>query len=340
MLIKQQALASYLAHKPLPNLYILIGQEPYFLAESADNIRQAWQRQEGETEETTININNATDWNLVAEKANSYSLFANRCLVDIRYDKKTIDATAKAFLNQYLKNINPSCLLLIRAPNLPLKQLQGLTNNNSIHVVQIFNLNALAIQSWIKEKLLAKGIAFEPEIPTLIHLYTQGNMLACAQAIEKIELINEDTLLTAAIVKEQLVDQCHYQLFELSDACLSQNANKAIHYLRHARTEDTEPTLILWLLAQDIRLLIQLIELTSQSIPLSTACSQLKIWSQRSKLYQSSLKHLHKELLLQLLQFCKKTDEYIKSNQSNRVWYALEQIALSLCLGKKVGVLA
>ncbi|ASQ45766.1 DNA polymerase III subunit delta [Legionella clemsonensis] len=337
MLIKHQALDAYLTRHPLAAVYVLLGQDHFLLTEAATAIKQRWQQQSPETEESIISINGSSDWAFVEEKATSYSLFSPFILLDIRYEKQTLDATGKNFISNYLQHINHSCLLLIRSPNLTSKQLQSFTNNKAIHIVQVYPLDSIAMQQWIKEQLVKRGINFEAELPAVISQYTQGNMLACAQALDKIQLVADDSVFTLAKAKEQLVDQCNYQLYELSDACLLQDAHKVIQHLRYANNSDVEPTLILWLLAQDIRNLLQLLEMTQQSISFSTACTQLKIWAQKGKLYQSALKRLPKNILVQLLQFCKMLDEQIKSNQRNQIWPGLENVALSLCLGKQVG---
>ncbi len=342
MLIKQQALASQL-QKKLAAVYILIGQDHYLLNKAAESIKLAWQAANtNESEETILPIDTPSDWTLLAAKANSYSLFSSSTLIDIRYEKKSLEPKAKEFLTHYLQDVNPSSLLLLRAPNLTTKPLQGLIDHDCLQVVQANPLNELAMQNWIATQLQQKALQFEPQIPALISQYTQGNMLACAQVIEKLALIaNEDTVFTIKLVQEQLVDQCDYQLFELADACLAPNPAKALQLLRHACNGKVEPSLILWLLTQEIRLLIQLIELTNyQSLSFNAACSQLKIWPQRAKLYQLAVKKAELTRLLPLLQFCKTIDERIKSNQTKQIWQALEQIALSLCLAKQVGSFA
>ncbi|KTD20434.1 DNA polymerase III, delta subunit [Legionella lansingensis] len=340
MLIKQQTLASYLARHALPAIYILTGQDYFLLSETAKNIKHAWLTQHTEPHETILHINQTADWAQVEEKAYSYNLFAESSLIDIRYEKQTLDNAGKHFLNHYIANSNPCCLIIIRAPNLPAKQLTGFTHHEQIHIVQIFPLDNVATQHWIRDQLQKKKITFESAIPALIQQYTQGNMLACAQALEKIQLIDDGSMLTTAVVESQLTNQCDYQLFELSDACLLPDADKVVLHLRHAYNSGTEATLVLWLLAQDLRNLIQLIELTQQSVSFATACSQLKIWAHRSKLYQSALKRVQKNHLVRLLQFSKKIDERIKSNANGQIWPALEQMALSFCLGIEVGNLA
>lgn len=332
MLIKYQALAQNLQKKLHP-LYILTGQDHYLLNDAAVNIKKAC-RQQGETDEKILHINTPADWDLLIEEANSYSLFAENVLLDVRYDKKSLDSVGKKTLQNYLQQINPRCLIILRAVNTPNKQLVWLTNHEQVLIIQAYPLTAAALQGWINTQLQSRGIRFEPQIPALIHQYTQGNMLACAQTIEKLVLIsNKQDRLTIQDVQSQLTDQCDYQLFELADACLNAHTEKAIHLLQQVSQNRTEPTLILWLLTQEIRLLMQLSLLLKQSVTLSTACSQLKIWPQRAQSYNITLRRLPISTLYQLLTMCQQLDERIKSNTGNQVWHGLEQIALVLCKG-------
>ena len=331
MLIKYQALIPHL-QKKMQAIYVLTGLDHYLLNDAALSIKKAW-RQREETDEKIIHLNSAADWHLLQEEANSYSLFAEQVLLDARIEKKTIESVGKTLLGLYLQNINPRCLIVLHANAVPIKQLQWLVNNEHVTVIQITPLTEPALKQWIASQLIQRSISHEPDVPALIHQYTLGNMLACAQVIEKLSLINDEkSILTIDVVKTQLIDQCEFQLYELADACLAANAGKAIHLLRQACTNRAEPTLILWLLTQEIRQLIQLSHLLQQFIPLPTACSQLKIWPQRAKAYEMTLKRLTKTDLYQLLKNSKQLDERIKTGQSRQIWQALEQLALSLCL--------
>lgn len=330
MNIKYQAVAQHLRQKLCP-LYILTGQDHYLLNDAALSIKKVW-RQRGECDEKTLQLNGPTDWAILLEEANSYSLFSEFVLIDARCDKKTIEAAGKKILQQYLQNINSRCLIILRAPNVPSKQLQLLSNNEHTVLIQAYPFTPVELQRWITTQLQHHAIHHETQIPSLIHQYTQGNMLACAQVIEKLILTrNDDELLTNDMVLEHLSDQCDYQLYELAEACLAGRAEKAIHLLRQACQNKTEPTLILWLLSQEVRLLIQLNHLRAQSIPLETACNQLKIWPQRARSYDMTLQRLSSVKLQNMLQICQQLDEQIKSVQSVTIWHGLENIALELC---------
>ncbi len=329
MNIKSQAVEKSLKQK-IYALYILTGQDHYLLNEAACAIKRAW-RKRGECDEKTLELESAGDWSVLEEEANSYSLFSDFVTIDARLNKKSIDATGKKTLQHYIQNINPRCLIILRAPLIPSKSLLPLASNQHTMLVQAYPLSSTELKRWIVDQLQKNTIHHEPQVPELIHFYTQGNMLACAQVIEKLNLIcNDSEKLTVSMTMEQLSDQCDYQLYELTDACLSAQAGKAIHLLRQACANKTEPTLVLWLLSQEIRQLIQLHHLCAQSMSFATACNQLKIWSQRIRNYETTVARLSAKELYTLLNQCQQLDLQIKSNHAVNIWYGLENLALAI----------
>ncbi|WP_133135004.1 DNA polymerase III subunit delta [Legionella rowbothamii] len=336
MQIKQQMLAQQLQKKIAP-FYMLIGQDTYLLDDSLSTIKTAIKK-DYECDEKLISIQSADDWNNVLEEANSYSLFSDAILLNIYFDKKSLDATGKKIITSYLNSVNTRCFIIIRAPNIPAKQLQWLASHEQVVLSVAYPLNPANMKSWIATQLRANAFSFDPLVPEVIHHYTQGNMLACAQVIEKLILTYApNDKISVQQAQEQLSDQCDHNLFELTEACLLGNAAQAIPILRHAANNKTEATLILWMLAQEVRLMLQLTHLLQQQVDIKSACSQLKIWPQRFSHYQAAGKRLNRAELQRLHQYCYLIDERIKSSFSSQIWNALENLALSLCLGKLVG---
>lgn len=336
MQIKQQALTQQLQKKIAP-LYLLIGQDNYLLDEALFTIKSAI-RNSYDCDEKIISIQSSEDWSTVIEEANNYPLFSDKVMLNIYFDKKTLDAAGKKHLIKYLTSVNPRSFIIIKAPNLPAKQIQWLSAEEHVVVVLSYPLNSNAIKIWIINQLKVNSINYDPTIPDLIFQYTQGNMLACAQVIEKIALSNApNSQISAQQALEHLSDQCEHSLFELIDACLMGQADKAIHILRQAANNKSEATLVLWMLTQEIRILLQLNHLAQQHIDLKTASNQLKIWPQRLSLYQMSLNRLDISVLRQLLHYCRAIDEQIKSSSNARSWSSFENLALSICLGRPIG---
>jgi DNA polymerase-3 subunit delta len=336
MQIKQQALAQHIKKKIAP-IYFLIGQDNYLLQEAFNTIQMTI-TQSNDCEEKRLSIQSTEDWKDLIEEANSYSLFSDKIVINVLFDKKSIDAAVKKILTQYLNSLNSRCFIIIRAPNIPAKQIHWLTAHEQVVVVVAYPLNALAMKQWIDTQLRNHLIRFDSHIPSLIHQYTQGNMLACAQVIEKIALCNPpNSQINNQHVLEHLSFQCDHSLYELIDACLLGQADKAIQILRQAANNKTEATLVLWMLTQEVRVLIQLRTLLQQKIDTNSALNQLKIWPSRANLYQNRIKQLSPTLLQGLLQYAYLIDGRIKSNFNTQVWQSLECLCLSLSLGKLIG---
>lgn len=333
MQIKQLMLAQHLQRSIAP-LHILIGKEHFLIEECARTIKSCVKKKH-ECDEKILYIHASADWQLLVEEANSYCLFADTQLITVFYDKKSIDEAGKRIIMHYLKNPNPNCFIIIRAAEVPAKQIQSLINQDGVVLVVNYPLAEQAMKQWIIGQLNKNNLKFEAEIPQLMYQSTQGNMLACAQLVEKIALANPDnSSITIQKIMEQISDQSQHTLYELVDSCLLGQANKAIHILRQAANNKTEATLVLWMLAQEVRLLVQLAGLIKQNNDFKSASTQLKIWPQRGGLYQAASKRLQDSNLEQLLHLCTLIDEHIKTNSNTqRVWNALEQLALCLCIG-------
>lgn len=340
MLIKQHGL-NFQFKQSFPALFILFGQEHFLHEKITSIIKKQWlQTHHEDSDEKKLEITHPGDWALLHQEANSYSLFSQALFIDVRYDKKSLEAEGKKFFEQYLAQSNPTCLILIRASHLSLKQLNWAVQQPSVIIIQSKLPSETQVEQWIAEQLRAKKFVFQTQIPQLIYQYTRGNLLACAQIIEKITLgYDEEQQLNSEMIKEQLIDQCEYQVFELGDACLSGDINKALLILRYIMNNATEPTLILWILTQEIRTLLQLKQLLAQSLSFESASKQLNIWTQRAKNYQLALNRHQAGNLETLLKTCHALDQAIKSNIDKHVWRSFELLILSLTLGKEVNFL-
>lgn len=330
MQIRQNQLKQQIIKKDF-SIYWFAGQDNYLLNDSINTVKD-YIKKKHECDEKPLHIQSAEDWQLFYEETSSYSLFSDSTLINVSYDKKTLDASGKKIITEYLKNQNSRCFILMRTPNIPMKQLQWLTPLPEVLLISHYSLSNEATVAWIKEQLRSQSLTFEPGVPELIQQYTQGNLLACAQLVEKIGLtyLHEQSV-SLAQAQEQVYDQCDFSLYELIDACLLGQAEKCIHILRHAAHNKTEPTLIVWMLAQEIRLLLQLSYLIKTS-DIKSACSQLKIWPQRMPLYHAAIKRIDPQLLERAHQWITLIDQQIKSNLNVYTWNHLERLVVVLSL--------
>lgn len=336
MLIKEQALSSHIKNTLLP-VYFLIGQENYLITRALETLKNAFKKAH-DCEEHKIGVQSPKDWLSVEEEAVSYSLFAETVLLDVTFEKKTLDTQGKSFLAQYLKAPNPRCLILVQAPQLPMKQLQSFSSHPKIAIVNAQALESQAMRTWIHSQLKAHGLQFDAHIPDIIFQYTEGNMLGCAQLFDKIRLtVAANSHFTEKELMQHLKHQPHYDVFHLGQTCLLGDSQKVLHMVRYAEETKAEPTLVLWTLSQEIRTLLELAHLVGRGATLNDACQQLQIWSSRISLYQKCYQRIQSMDLKHLLRACQTVDNSIKTNDIYPLWQSLESIALSLSMGRLVG---
>ena len=324
MIIPQHALENHLKKGCVP-MYIVVGQDPYLFNQAVLSIKKVWQQ---DSEETLLDVQQAQDWSDSLHNANTYSLFSEYRLLDLRFTRKTLDVLGKKTIQEYLDNANPRCLVLVQAPELPVKQIQTLVSHPNLVCVQVTPYSPQIFRKFIVQRLHALQIKYEQDTPEVIYQYHQANLLACNQFLELLACMHDlDHTLTTQILMSYLRDQSEFSIYELGDACLSGETTHAIHICRQIRQVQGEPILLLWVLSQELRKIAQIHHLLA-SLSLQVACQQLKIWAQKILLYQKACHRVSMSQAHSLLKLCQNLDEQIKSNRSNQIWQDIERLVI------------
>lgn len=331
MIIAQHALDHHLKKGCAP-VYWITGQDPYLFHQAVVSIKQAWQQHH--SEETVLDIHLSPDWAESFQNANTYSLFAEYRLLDLRFAKKSVDAAGKQAIQTYLETPNPRCLVLIRAPEVPVKQIQTLANHSNMALVQITPYSPPVFKKFIVQRLQALNIQHAPDVPEVIYQYHQANLLACNQFLELLACMHDlNQPLTSTILMTYLRDQSEFSIYELGEACLNGQTTHAIHIIRQIQLAQGEPTLILWVLHQAVRHLAQIHHL-HPGVSFQAACQQLKIWAQKIPQYQHAWQRISANQANVLLRRCHALDEQIKSSRSATIWQELERMVVDLSEGQ------
>lgn len=330
MIIPQHNLEHHLKKSCAP-VYIIVGQDPFLFNQTVFTIKQAWQtRTQNDSEDTVLDIQQSQDWADGLQLANTYSLFSTHRLLDLRYSKKTLDAVGKKTLQAYLDQPNNRCLVLIQASELPMKQLQSLSQHTHIACIQVLPYSPPVFKKFIAQRLQILQIPHTQDVPEMIYQYHQANLLACHQFLELLASMHDlSQTLTVSILLTYLRDQSEFSVYELGDACLQGQSIQALHIIRKIRQAQGEAILVLWVLGQELRKLVSIhYLLPTQSMP--NIAQQLKIWSQKIPLYHKATQRLSMERACTLLKRCQTLDEQLKSNRSGLIWQELESLVLAL----------
>jgi len=297
-------------------IYFILGTDEYLASLCMHSFKKAFKAAHPNCDEKRHHIDNKAGWEKLFQEADTFGLFHDAMIHEVKLSPKKIDA--KTELKNYVANPNASNLILIRAPHLTAKSLSGI----DAPVINITALNKGAELNWIINKLKQYKLQYqERNIPSLIQAYTEGNLQAALQVIERLRLyFNEEDQITEKDIRTHAIDARTYKLYQLTEACLVGKTRDAMALVKRALNDQTEPTYILWLLAEELRRLEQL----KAGITYQT----LKIFSFRIKAYEQALKRLSKSRIYQMIQECAALDMAIKTGAKAPISIQLEKLIL------------
>jgi DNA polymerase-3 subunit delta len=306
----------------LASFYIISGNEPLQVEESCDQIR-ACARQSGFTERTVYLVDNGFDWGEIVEAANSLSLFAEKRLIELRIREARF-GDGKKILQACAENPPDDAVFLIITSRIDSKtsKTKWFSALEQAGVwLPIWPVEYQQLPGWIAQRCKRAGLNAEPEAVTLLAERVEGNLLAAVQEIEKLRLLAIDGNVTVDTIREMVSENARYDVFGLVDAAMAGDARHAVRIFNGLLSEGTEPTIVLWALAREVRLLSHLARKVSQGIGLEVAMDQIArqhkaipfMLKKRKALYQGCIRKHSEGKLRAMLECASLIDEALKT---------------------------
>ena len=328
MNVRADQLADIL-HKQLHPVYFISGDEPLQVMESSDMVRAAC-RQQDYAEREVFDIDNTFDWQLLKDEANSLSLFATRRILDLRIPTGKPGRDGGQALKEYAANPPEDTVLLITAGKLEAAQKKSAWFKalDEIGVVmQCWPVGPQQLPAWVKQRFQGRGMQPTKEVIDYVCQRVEGNLLAAAQEIDKLNLLVGPGTVDIESVREAVADSSRFSVFELADSALAGDRTRVIRILHGLHAEGIEPVLVTWALAKDIRLLAAV---SANPGSADYALKQSGVWQNRLPLYKSCLARHSTARLNRLLQRCAKIDGITKGQQPGNVWDELQTLGYLL----------
>jgi len=313
---------------------LLFGEEPLLIEESARRIRRAAADQ-GFTERIPLSADSGFDWGRLAGSTQTLSLFAERRLIELRLPTgRPGDAGTKALIG-YCEAADPDICLLIMTGRLDARAKQAKwvkTLDAAGWVVEHRALNPGQFTAWFRRRLGERGLALDNDsIERMCHLL-EGNLLAAAQEIDRIALFADaDGRVDPAVIERGMVDHARFNVYAAVDACLAGDARKALRILRVLRNEGTEPVIVSWALAKDLRTLVRIEHALRHGGRKDQLFKTHRIWSSRAPLINSALARLGERQLARVTRQMSRCDRVLKGRAGGDIWRELDALALLMC---------
>ncbi len=328
MRLRLEQLESHLAGELAP-VYVVTGDEPLQLGETADAIRAA-ARQAGYLSREIFEADARFDWNRLAEEASALSLFAEQKIIDLRLPSGKPGTVGGKALVSYCENLPQDTLLLLTLPKLPLTSKWMKALDKAGVVIQVWPVDERQLSRWVQQRMRMAGLQAEPGVAEMLAEQTEGNLLAARQEIEKLALLFGSERITQEQAAAALSDSSRFDVYALVDAALAGKAQRCTRIIAGLRAEGVPLPVVLWALAREVRALNAMAADIANGASVQQALGRARVWKNRIPLVGAGLKRLNAAQWADLLQQCQRADATIKGAVPGDPWLALEQITLGI----------
>ena len=331
MKIRPEQLHSHL-QRGLAPVYLVCGDEPQQLLESADAIRHC-ARSHGYSERQVIEVTQNFDWSILAAEAANMSLFAQLRLLELRIPSAKTGREGSRAISDYLQSPPGDTLLLITLPKLEKPQQSSKwfrAIDEAGVIIQVWPVRAADLPAWIQRRAQHHGLQLSREAVQFLAQQTEGNLIAAVQEIEKLGVIHGVGNVSLDDVAAAVSGCAHFTIFELMDAALAAEIPRALQMIRTLRAEGTPAAIVLWAMAREVRLAASVAETLNRGEPPAVLFNRVKppVWKSRQQLIVKAARRLPLQRWHNLTSRLAQADQAVKSHGDP--WILMEQSLLQM----------
>lgn len=320
MLMRADALDAHLT-RGMKSLYTVWGDESLLVQESVDKIRRA-ARASGCAERVVYTVERGFDWSTLLGEAQSMSLFGERKVVELRIPsgKPGKDGADALKRMAFSAAEDPDTVTLITLPRLDSatqKSAWFATLSDAGVAVRVDSVERTQLGQWIGERLAAQqqrvapGDAGKQALQFIVER-VEGNLLAAHQEIQKLGLLYPPGVLTADQIQAAVMNVARYDVFKLNEAMLVGDVARLARMIDGLRGEGEATVLVLWAIAEEIRVLLRVRRGLDGGKPLGVLLRENRVWGPRERLIGPALKRLTADRLEAALTLAARLDRQVK----------------------------
>jgi len=311
--------------------YLLLGNDPLLLQESQDLVRQAAAAQDF-LEHHTFTLDASTDWDAIFSVCQALSLFASRQTLLLQLPDNGPNAAINEQLAKLVTLLHEDLILIVRGNKLTKAQENAawLTQLSSAVQVSCQTPEQANLPRWVAARAKQLKLELDDAANQLLCYCYEGNLLALAQALERLALLWPDGKLTLPRVEQAVNDAAHFTPFHWVDALLAGKSKRALHILSQLRLEACEPVILLRTVQRELLLLVTL-KRQSAHTPLRALFDKHRVWQNRRGVTTEALNRLSLDQLRQAVHLLSRTELVVKQDFGQSVWAELEGLSLLLC---------
>lgn len=319
----------------LPKVILLNGNEPLLVEEALDGAREVL-REHGFTERLKYQLETGFDWSSITGVGQAMSLFAERRIVELRVPK-ALGAPGTKAITEYCQKPAEDDILIILMPGLDKRQRSAkwVSAIESIGwLADGYDISQQQFPGWLKKRIQSRALRVEPGVIDMMVEQLEGNVMAAAQEIDKLQVLASDGAVTLKLLTESLADQARFDVYALTDGCLIGDFPRVLRIKSRLQSEGIEPVIVVWALVREIRVLAAIASGLRQGQNKAALFKQNRIWNKRESAVNAALNRLSSAQWYELLEQVAHLDQTVKGQRYQEVgglWYQIEQVCANMC---------
>ncbi len=244
-------------------VYLVSGDETLLVEEACDQIIQA-ARAAGFSERSVHYVEAGFHWHDLYHDAASLSLFAQRKVLDVRVPVKKFDRQASEALREWMTNVESNVesnqsddpILLLRTTRLEPRQRSSAWFKalDKVGVITlIWPMSVKQLPNWISARLRSAGLDVEKPAISYLCDRVEGNLLAAAQEVEKLALLQLSQPISIEAMAQALEDTSRFNSFDLLDAMMAGDGARSSRILNSLKDEGVALFAIMGALTSQLR---------------------------------------------------------------------------------------
>lgn len=333
--IRLDRLQAQLRGDALAPAYLLAGQEPLLLLEAADTVRAAARRLGFAEREVLEAGESGFDWGALAASSRQGSLFGgNRRLIDLRLPGGKAGKDGSEALQAWARApADPDTVLLVTCTQWGREWekpawVPALANLGVY--VPIWPLKRADLPRWIAERARQRSLLLDEQAIDLLAGRTEGNLLACAQEIDKLVLLGETGHVDGRRLDALLAEQSRLDVFALTDAAFAAEPLRALRIARSLRAEGESPVPMLGWIGNQVELLLRMAETEAAGRSVEGLFREERVWDARQAPLKSTLSRLGLSGCRRAAARLARLDRLAKGQERGDVWTGIDRLLVQL----------
>jgi DNA polymerase-3 subunit delta len=326
------AMGRLVAQHAASTVWVISGDDPLLTGEAADALRGFFKEQ-GVSERQLEFPDRSFDWKGWLAESATGSLFSERRLMDLRLPTGRPGTEGSKALQAWCEKPPDQVVLLVSLPRADRAMLGSAwmtaLERAGQHVI-VPELYRSDLPNWISQRLRAQGLSATPDALQWIADRCEGNLIAAHQEILRLALHGqlEGQTLSLENLQGQIAHAARFNPFQVGETILAGDARRALRVLRGLKEEGEPLPLILWAIAEDLRMVARTQQLTDQGRSADAALREARIPRHKERLVASACRRMPLAKTLRALRQAAEVDTIVKGLKADDPWITLERLAL------------